>query len=503
MSILEPAYIPPGPIASAFIADRSRRAVIVGPYGSGKTNAALLRLYMTGLEQNVSDDGVAYSRFIVTRLTRPQLVTAVVESFLRMFPEEHFGTFERAALRAQWRFRPAGFNHDVDISWQFLALETDEDIGRLLGVEATGIFIDEARLIDPALLGKMTSRLRFPVNAKWRGILLATNPWDTSHPFHEMFVLNRNADTAFFHQPGGLDKDGAGNYIGENLQNLAQSGESLKLPWNDPRRRLRGVEFYENQLADMRPEDALTGVHGRFGVSREGRPVYGDFSFSLHAMPLKYDPALPLHLGTDFGLNSATVIAQQTLEGHIRILAEYVTEDQGTVAHHEKLRMYLAREFPNHRIGRYTGDPAGNQRGADGRTTFQLVRQFFPSAQPANTNELALRHDAVNSQFRRMVRGVPALAVDSKRCPMLLAACVDKYFYKRLRGTEKQYSETVEKNRWSHVGEALGYLCLGAGCGKAHVLAGSIPGGPGSPRWPQADDGTFPQVTPRSTWSVF
>jgi hypothetical protein len=466
-------FIPPGPIASAYMADRSRRAMIVGPYGSGKTRASLVKLYLMALEQ-VPTDGIAASRFVVSRLTRPQLTSTTIKSFHEAFPEKAgFAPVESAALRTHWRFKPPGFGHVVDIDWQFLALETDEDVARVLGLEATSFFIDEARLIDPSLLGKLTGRLRYPAVSRHRSLELASNPWSTDHPFHQLFVLDRNADTAFFHQPGGLDRDGAGNLIGENLHNLSQTPESILLPWNDPARRALGVKYYEAMLADMSPEDALLNVHSKWGVSREGKPVYSDYDDSRHCMPLKFDPGMRLELGTDFGLNSATVLYQQTMNGNVRILAEFVTEDVGTVAHHERLKTFVEREFPHAQIGRATGDPAGNQRGADGQQIFTLVRKFFPSYQPARTNELATRHEAVNALFRRNILGQPALVIDSKRCPMLRQACIDKYFYKTLKGTGPLHSEQPEKNRWSHVAEALGYACLGAGAGRPSALAGN------------------------------
>jgi hypothetical protein len=428
--------------------------------------------------QQVPTDGVAASRFVVSRLTRPQLTTTTIKSFHEAFPEKAgFAPVESAALRTRWTFKPPGFDHIVDIDWIFLALESDEDIARVLGLEVTSFLIDEARLIDPSLLGKLVGRLRYPAVSKHRSIELVTNPWGLDHPFHEMFVLNRPEDTGFFHQPGGLDTDGAGNLVGENLHNLNQTPESLLLPWNDPKRKELGAKYYQAMLARLSPEEARVIVHSKWGVSRDGKPVYADYDDARHCMPLKFDPGMKLELGTDFGLNSATVLYQQTLNGNIRVLAEFVTEDVGTVAHHERLKTFVAREFPYAQIGRATGDPAGSQRGADGQQIFTLVRKFFPTYQPARTNELATRHEAVNALFRRNILSQPALVIDSKRCPMLRAACIDKYFYKTLKGIGPQHSEEPEKNRWSHVAEALGYACLGAGAGRPGVLAGTAASG--------------------------
>lgn len=471
-------YIPPGPVCSAYIADRSRRSFILGPYGSGKSRGALIKLYLMALEQ-IPTDGIAKSRYIVSRLTRPQLTSTTVKTFQETFAElikAGFQDVESAALRCTWKFRPEGYTYDVEIEWLFLALESEDDVARVLGLEATAFFIDEARLIPPALLGKFTGRLRYPAVSKHRSIEMASNPWSVDSPWHEAFVTNRNHDSVLFHQPGGLDQDAAGNYIGENLHNLNQTPESLLLHWSDPIRKKLGLEYYLNQLADNSPEDSLLNVHSRFGVSREGKPVYSDFDFNRHRMNLKYDPALRLEFGHDWGLSSATAIYQQTIEGHVRVICEFITEDQGDTAHLEKLKTFCAREFPGYRLGRFTGDPAGAQRGSDGQDKFALARKFFSTAQPANTNATEMRVDAVNTQFRRSIGKFPALTIDAKRCPMLIAGCNDKFFYKRLKGTGEQHSDTVEKNRWSHICEALAYAVLGTGAGRTSVLAGDLAG---------------------------
>ena len=375
-------FIPPGPVASAYMADRSKISAIVGPYGSGKTYAAFMKLFLLALEQ-APTDGVAESRFVVSRLTRPQLTSTTIKTFEKLFrPAEGFEPVESAALKTHWRFTPPGFKHIVDVDWQFLALETEQDEARILGLEATCIFVDEFRLIKPELIGKLVGRLRYPAVSKHRSLELVTNPWSISDPWHEMFVLNRAPGTAFFHQPGGLDKDPAGNLIGENLQNLNQSTESMLLPWNDPKRKELGAIYYEDQVRSSSAEVALLQVHSKFGVSRDGKPVYSDFSYSDHCVPLHYDRAMKLEFGHDFGLSSATVMYQQTLEGQLRVLAEFVTFDQGDIAHFEKLRAFVERTFPAYQLGRFTADPAGAQRGADGRTSSRSRAGTSPRPDP-------------------------------------------------------------------------------------------------------------------------
>ena len=84
-------YIPPGPIASAYIANRSRRAMCVGPYGSGKTHAALMKvLSPAALHSFRASLTVAADEIVDDVLQRRKVdgVTDIAGAFpLRVFPD--------------------------------------------------------------------------------------------------------------------------------------------------------------------------------------------------------------------------------------------------------------------------------------------------------------------------------------------------------------------------------------------------------------------------------
>ena len=89
-------------------------------------------------------------------------------------------------------------------------------------------------------------------------------------------------------------------------------------------------------------------------------------------------------------------------------------------------------------------------------------------ARPASSNDPSIRVGAVQELFRRMTQGVPALVIHPE-CKMLTRACIDGYRYRKLKIVGDRYEDKPDKNEWSHVAEALQYLLLGGGEGRAMI----------------------------------
>lgn len=51
-------YSSPGPVASAFIRDRSPMQLIAGPIGSGKSAACVIKILTLCVQQRVGPDGL-------------------------------------------------------------------------------------------------------------------------------------------------------------------------------------------------------------------------------------------------------------------------------------------------------------------------------------------------------------------------------------------------------------------------------------------------------------
>ena len=144
---------PLGPIAGAYYLDNSRVAIIEGPVGSGKSVASCLRLQRHAYEQAPSPDGIAYTRWIIVRNTKPQLKDTTIKTWLEVFPEAMYGQFLRGDnLAHYWRFRPRGYPNPIDAEFLFRALDDAADVANLLSLEATGFWFNECREIAEEIL---------------------------------------------------------------------------------------------------------------------------------------------------------------------------------------------------------------------------------------------------------------------------------------------------------------------------------------------------------------
>jgi hypothetical protein len=456
---------PLGPVASAYYLDNSRVSVIVGPVGSAKSTASCLRLQRHAYEQRPGTDRVAYSRWAIVRNTKKQLEDTTMKTWFRLFPENVFGPLHRTSKTQVWSFKPKGYEYPILAEFAFRALDDDADVADLLSLEVTGFYFNEVREIADSIIthagrraGRFPSAEDFGVPT-WRGWIGDSNMWDTEHDLYDKLVENPREGWKLFHQPGGMDPNA------ENLENLEQTEETLKLAFDDPRRRAQGRTYYEMALQDYSGEDANVYVHARWGVLRTGKPIYSDYSDSVHCRAFELDPRLPLRIGYDFGRTPAAVIAQQTNSGQWRVREELCAFDMGLKRHGEELKALLGRKYPKFAVEAVHGDPSGEAQDARDETSFQILKGVGIDCKAANTNEPSIRVEAVNGKFRTLIGGEPALIIHPD-CKMLRKACVDGYHFRKLKVAGNRYDEKPNKNDYSHVAEALQYLLLGGGEGR-------------------------------------
>jgi hypothetical protein len=174
-------------------------------------------------------------------------------------------------------------------------------------------------------------------------------------------------------------------------------------------------------------------------------------------------------MGIDFGLTPACVFAQR-VRGRWLILEELVAEDMGIVRFSDLMKQQMALYAP--RSFNIFGDPAGDHRAqTDEATPFQILRSKGINARPAPSNDVLIRLESVNATLTRMTDGESGLLIDPK-CINLIKGFAGGYHYKRIQTSGERYDEKPNKNRFSHVHDALQYLLLGAGEGRSLVLGG-------------------------------
>jgi hypothetical protein len=429
----------------------------MGPIGSGKTVASELRIQRHCFEQTPAPDGVRYSRWGIVRNTHPQLQRNTMESWFQMFPRYRKGTHQWVSTKKMhvWKFTPPGSKIPIHAEFIFCALDDQDAVADLMGLEVTGFWFNELRLLDPLVVGQASTRAgRYPSKAmggcQWSGWIADTNPWSSISEYHSRFVVNKPDDWAFFRQPGGLSPEA------ENLDNLPG-----------------GRAYYERALNALPMHEVDTLVHCKYGVSRDGRPVYVSYDDNAHCKLFELGTVggkVPIKIGYDnTGRNPAAIIAQRTEDGQWRARHEFIGLGIGMKAHAAQLAVFLAQKIPNYYIERITCDPAGRAKGADDLDMRMVVQRQFPGVQVLNarTNEIATRIEAVDGTMRRLVNGEPALLIHPE-CKILREACISKYHYRKLKlSGEERFTEEPEKvSPYADIADALQYLLLGGGEGR-------------------------------------
>lgn len=330
----------------------------------------------------------------------------------------------------------------------FRALDRPDDVKKLLSLEMTGMWLNEAREIPKAIMDMGIGRLgRYPSKRiggpTWHGLIMDTNPPDSDHWWYGLFEEALPENHAIFRQPSGTSPDA------ENVENLPAG-------------------YYDNMQAGKDKEWINVYVHGRYGFVQDGKPVFPEYRDDVHAtdVPVTIDRNATIYIGLDFGLTPAALFAQKTAAGRWIVFDELVTEDMGTKNFARLLRTKIHHEYANCKFEIY-GDPAGDQRAQTDETTpFQILQAEGIEAWPTYTNDVVIRREANAAPMQRMdFAGNPGFLIGPKAI-MYRKAMAGGYKYKRLAVTgSARYHDVPDKNRYSHVSDAAQYLFVGAGEG--------------------------------------
>jgi len=469
-------YKAPGPIVKTFMKDDSFFRGLRGPVGSGKSVSCCIEILRRALLQEPNAEGIRKSRWAVIRNTNPQLKTTTIKTWLDWFPEEEWGKF----------LYSVPFTHmikkgDIELEVIFLALDRPEDVKKLLSLELTGVWINEAREIPKSIVDACTMRVgRYPSmrdgGPSWYGVIADTNAPDTEHWWpilagetvlpdyltkQEAKMLIKPDNWSFFNQPPAMNEIMGKDDVVDRYESNDKAENATNLTPN----------YYRNIIRGKTKSWIDVYVLNKLGLIEDGKPVYDSFRHDVHVARSDCLVAekLPIYMGIDFGLTPACVFAQR-IRGRWVILDELVAEDMGIVRYSDLLKqqmaLYMPREFY------IFGDPAGDHRvQTDEATPFQILRSKGINARPAPSNDVLIRLEAVNATLTRMTDGESGLLIDPK-CINLIKGFSGGYHYKRIQTSGERYDEKPNKNRFSHIHDALQYLLLGAGEGRKLMLGG-------------------------------
>lgn len=446
-------------------------SLVVGPVGSTKTTAGIMKILYEASRMAPCTDGIRRSRAVWVRNTREQLRDTSIPDFLKWFPDGVYGSF----LKSEYKYLlKVG---DIECEVLFRGLDDSNDVRRLLSMQLSFGVLEEFREINPEIfeqlqgrLGRYPDGMMVPHRPEW-GVDARGNPiagcvtedgkpakkiWGQSNPpdfdtYWEQFLSDPPANAGVTIQPSAMSPE----------------ADWLHFP-------TVSYDYYEN-LAEGKSEDWIdVYIHAKFGKSLAGRPVFRSFSRETHIAkaPLRYNPisAEPLLVGLDIALNPAAVIGQLAHEGRLLVFDNLHASGMGVLRFlRNHLKPLLTSKYPGARV-LVIVDPSGVRRmDTDEDTVVRMIKAEGLAVKPAKTNRLPPRIAAVDNFLTRTVDGTKALIQIDPECDMLIKALAGKYRYKMKKdGQEEDVPEKLHP--WSDIADAFQYLCL-------HADGGSIWGG--------------------------
>lgn len=249
--------------------------VIVGPVGSGKSSGCIMEILRRAREQAPGPDGLRRTRFAIIRNTYPELRDTTRKTFEQWVPDA-LGRWHEVPFTFHMRFG------DVDCEVLFRALDRPGDIKKLLSLELTGAYINEAREVPREVFEVLQTRVgRYPSKAQggptWFGIWGDTNPWPVGHWAHELFNTGKlPPGHAIFEQPDGLGPDA------ENVENLPDGYYDRLCNGKDS-------EWVEEYVRGKYPKRSKGSIYGDLIAAVEARGGVCDFVHEKDGIFVTFD----------------------------------------------------------------------------------------------------------------------------------------------------------------------------------------------------------------------
>ena len=448
-------YTPVPSVAPYLLSDKFQ-SFIVGPVGSTKTTASLMKIPIEARKVAACADGIRRSRCAVVRNTRQMLLDSTIKDFLGLFPEGQAGVYHRTELRFTLRF------DDVECDVLFRGLDDANDVRRLLSLQLSFAMVDEVREINSDVFDALTGRLgrypngmMVPHRPQWgvddkgnpvqgcvddegnqvKKVWGATNPPDLDAHWEQYLT---NADPEKVHvtiQPSGLSDEA------DWVQHLPSN-------------------YYED-LCEGKSEDWVdVYVHGKWGKSLSGMPVYDKtFTADFHVAKERIKPIqnadYPITIGIDFGRTPSAVFMQRDPRGRVLVLSEITSENMG-------IETFISTKLNPHIANTYQGyqfvcapDPAGFMKQQLNEMTLvdALKNAGFKCVKPP-TNDPDKRIAAVERLLTQQLDGKALFLIDPG-CWALIKGFRSGYRYKVKKSGEME--DKPDKNEWSHIHDALQY----------------------------------------------
>lgn len=252
---------------------------VVGPVGSGKSSACVMEHLHRAVQQAPGPDKVRRTRFCIIRNTYGQLRDTTRKTFEQWIPPG----------AGRWKEQEFTFTLDQQLAdgtrihceVLFRALDRPEDKKKLLSLELTGAYINEAREVPRDVADMLETRVgRYPSAAQggcsWFGVWMDTNPWHTGHWGYKRFSKDRPEGYELFEQPGGRAPNA------ENTENLPSGYYDRLVAGKD-------AEWVAELVDAKYPSHDKGSVFGALVSALEARGAVFEFPFDTGAVFTSWD----------------------------------------------------------------------------------------------------------------------------------------------------------------------------------------------------------------------
>jgi hypothetical protein len=372
---------------------------------------------------------------------------------------------------------------DVWLEVDFLALDKPEDVRKLRSTEYTGIAFNELAVHRQGTVRRGRVAVAFSGQGAWRiGMARRDRGFERAGrgslagmddgPDRPAAGHDRGGKRQYrwpdhwrFHfQPGAVieKRNAQGVVVGYEVDRSCENYDNLP------------NGYYEKMLHGKTKAWIDSRLRNVVALVVPGSPVWPMFRTEMHVAGevLRPNPKYVVDVGLDFGLQPAAIFGQ-AINHRALIQHELLGHNEGSVTFAPKVKRFLAQHYPGYEV-RLWGDPKGQDKGGQGgeRTSYEIFAANGLKVTPApnlKQNDIDTRVQAVAKILGEIYDGNPRFLL-SPLCRTLKVAMAGRYHLVK----EEAGDLKPKKDRYSNPADALQYLMLGMGEGRAMVGLGPI-----------------------------
>ena len=453
---------------------------IAGPPGSGKSVGSFWELLAIAFRQEPTPQGVRPTKFGIIRSTYGELERTTLETIKMWLPKRYTHVVHSKPIRVHTRL-PLPDDTIADIQFELIAIENNDDLGKLDSYEATAIWLNEMTGLPAALVAKAGERTgRYPPSNMWwdydefgepinhctyRGVI-----GDYNYPPKDHWLVDflhsgeLPEDTMIYEQPPALlehidpDTKKTTYSINPKAENLSNLDKGKKY-----------IQDLNNYLALGELDLINTRLLCRYGrAGGDGKAIFTNFDDEIHVSDEKLE--VMQHTDVMISIDTSGIhpccLFWQYVRGAWHITDGIYGEEMGLEEFIDDIITPLITLRYASCDVLFVCDPANARDGRTATSPTELIKEKGFKAIVATTNIFKDRLRAAEKILSRREKGK---VIISKHITMLIDALDGGYQYKKLKavGSQEVFSTQPLKNKYSHWADAFQY-------GALHIVSGIV-----------------------------